>query len=78
MTPLHKKVIRKTMRPEARMGNRQLVVILEPGDIIGIKEFGRRTIYRAKIEEVFSFLAKRYAAEVAKRKALERKMRRKS
>jgi len=76
MTPLNRLVIRKTLRPETKSGNRQLVVILEPGDIIGMKELGRRTVYRAKIEQVFWFLAKRHAAEVAKQKALERKMRR--
>ncbi|MCK9253967.1 MAG: hypothetical protein M0P55_14545 [Clostridiales bacterium] len=75
MTNLDKLIRRRTMRPMDNTG-RRLVVILEPGDIIGIREERRRAVYRAPLSMVFWMLAKWDAAERARKRAEERKARR--
>ena len=72
-TELKRTVVRKCSRSEHR-GNR-LIVILEPGDIIGMREAGKRTTYRASLERVFWTLAKWHAAGVAEEKAKAKKLR---
>lgn len=76
MTKLEKIVRRRTCRPAASVGRRPLVVALEPGDILAMREAGCRRTYRAALERVFWVLAKWDAAEKARTKALERKLRR--
>lgn len=54
--------------------NRKLVVILEPGDILGMREAGRRTVYRAGLGRIFIQLARWYAQDQANKKALAKKL----
>lgn len=73
MTNLEKIVRRKTCRPtSASLGYRQLVVALEPGDILSMRQAGRRITYRGALEKVFWVLAKWDAAERKKKKEKER------
>ena len=73
-TLLKKAVIRKCDRPASHDG-RRLVVILSPGDMIGIRSEGKRTVYEAPLEKVYWVLAKWHAMEVAKQKVAEKKQR---
>ena len=73
-TPLKRKVVRKC---ENSFGHtkKRLIVILEPGDMIGMREKGRKTTYRAKLEDIYWVMAKWHALGVAKEKAEEKKRR---
>ena len=73
-TELKRKVVRRCARSHYK-GNR-LVVILEPGDILGMREAGKRTTYRASLERVFWTLAKWHAAKQAEDKAKAKKLKR--
>ena len=69
MTNLHKTVRRVTV-DECPTVRRRLVVALEPGDVLAIREHGRRRWFRAPIGRVFVLLAKwNVEAERAERKA---------
>jgi len=73
-TALKRVVIRKCERPVSHSGKR-LVVILEPGDIIGIREECRRTTYKASLERVYWQMAKWHADQMAKEKREAKKRR---
>ena len=75
MTDLRKRVARRTVG-ECATVRRRLVVALEPGDVLAIKEAGRRRWYRAPIGRVFLQVA-RWNAEVERiERAKARKARR--
>jgi len=57
MTPLRKRVARETV-DEAWQG-RKLVVTLAPGDVIEVREKGRRKVYAAPISWVAMEIIKR-------------------
>lgn len=73
-TALKHMVVRKCERSVGHTG-KQLVVILEPGDILGLREKGRKITYRGSLEKVYWVLAKWHALEAAKKKAEEKKRR---
>jgi hypothetical protein len=58
-------VKRLTCRPPESI-RRRLVVMLEPGDTLAMREQGRRRWYRASLEKVYWVLAKWEAAESRK------------
>jgi hypothetical protein len=71
-----KKIVRRRSNYEYNC-NRKLVVILEPGDILGMREAGRRTVYRAGLGRVFMQLARWHVekqAEIARQKRKERRI----
>lgn len=70
-TALKKQVVRKCERSFHK--GRQLIVMLEPGDILGMREAGRRTTYRAPLEKVYYVLARWFADEEIRRKREEKK-----
>jgi len=72
MTLLHKAVKRET---RGLIQGRQLVITLEPGDMITIRQKGRRTRYTVTIEAVYALGAKMFARSEQKRIAEERKAR---
>lgn len=51
-TDLKKPVVRRTIEPHD-YHNRRIVVILEPGDVIGFREERCRKVFRAPISKVF-------------------------
>ena len=53
---------------------RCLVVALEPGDILSMREAGRRTAYTAGLGWVFMQLARKYAAEQAELARIKRRV----
>jgi hypothetical protein len=72
MTDLRRPVRRRTVTLCATV-RRRLVVALEPGDVLAIREAGRRRWYRAPIGRVFITVAQwNVAAERAARKAARR------
>jgi hypothetical protein len=73
-TMLKKIVARKCDRPVSHSG-RRIIVMLEPGDTIAVREEGRRTVFRGSIEKIYWVLAKWHAIEEAKQKAILKKQR---
>jgi hypothetical protein len=72
MTDLRRTVRRRTVEPCATV-RRRLIVALEPGDVLAIREAGRRRWYRAPIARVFVTIAQwNIAAERAARAAAKR------
>lgn len=71
-TALKKQVVRKCERSTYR--GRPLIVMLMPGDILGMREAGRRTTYTAPLDRVFVMLARWYADEEIRRKKEEKKL----
>lgn len=57
MTSLRKPVVRTTVG-ECQAVRRRLVIALEPGDVLAIREHGRRRWYRAPISRVFMMVAR--------------------
>lgn len=57
MTDLTKPIRRRGTVPVHSIGNRRVVVELEPGDRIHLREEGRRVRYSATFAEVFVILA---------------------
>ena len=57
MTPLRKRVVRLTAEkcPYLR---RHIVIALEPGDILAMREKGRRRWYYAPISRIFGVVAR--------------------
>jgi hypothetical protein len=55
MTDILKPVRRRTVKPHNWQG-RRLLVILEPGDILAMREERRRQVYRASLATVFEWL----------------------
>lgn len=71
MTFLKKVVSRKLDTHDAH--GKQLVVMLEPGGTIAMREAGKRIVYRGSLEKVYWVLAKWHAADELKQKQLARK-----
>ena len=72
MTDLRKLVKRKTITPFGHRG-RRLVIMLMPGDVIGIKEERCHRVYGAPASKVFSVLVRwNVEAERAAKKAAKR------
>ena len=69
MTSLTKTVARRSI--QAHRG-RRTVVTLEPGDLIGFREEGRRTTYYLPLSACFDLAVK---VEVAHQRALKKKVR---
>jgi hypothetical protein len=70
-----KKVVKRRTCREYNCG-RKLVVMLEPGDILAMREAGRKYVYRAGLGRIFVQLARWYVAEQAELKRKLRKERR--
>ena len=74
MTDLKRLIRRRTCRqPEAI--RRRLVVILEPGDTLAMREHGRRWTCRIGLEALYTMLVKRQVTIDRAKKAQERKLR---
>lgn len=70
MTDLKKRVSRRSIVPHR---GRRIVVTLEPGDLITMREAGRRQSYTEPLAVVFDWMAKREAQRtLAARKAARR------
>jgi len=63
-TDLKRPVVRRTTRPDTR---RKLIVSLEPGDILSIREERCRTTYSEPLSAVFAWMARREADRIAHR-----------
>ena len=74
MTDLNRPVKRRTCRP-ADLVRRRLVVILEPGDTLAMREHGRRKIYRRSLERIFLQLVRWQVEDDRRAKAEEKKIR---
>jgi hypothetical protein len=74
MTPIKKTIQRVTVE-EYGYGNnrRKLVVAFEPGDLITIREHGRRTKDTARIYDVLWWMKRSKAAKIQMEKLRERK-----
>jgi len=70
MTTLKKPIHRTT---QGSHYGRQLVVTLEPFDLITIRQKGRRTRYTLPLTAVYDLAGKVYAREAMKQKAAARK-----
>lgn len=53
MTTLEKPVKRKGTVPVHSIGNKNLIVLLEPGDILAMREENKRSWFRATFSEIF-------------------------
>jgi len=76
MKNLDKPVRRRTITAYGLSSGRRLVVILEPGDILAMREERRRTVYRGSLAKIFWVLAKWDAADRKHKKDLERALKR--
>jgi hypothetical protein len=76
MTSLDKRVVRRA-REALRHYNKRIVVLLEPGDVIGMRLERSRTVYRAEIKAVYYQLAKWHAEAELARKRKEKQTKRK-
>lgn len=74
-TELHRPVKRRTRDPFDHHG-RRIVVILRPGDYIGMREEGRRKIFWATIPRVFRKIVEWNVAAEHAEKQKQRKLRR--
>jgi len=48
------RVVRRTVETHPSARNKKIVIALEPGDVVAVKEDRSRTWYRAPISRVFS------------------------
>ena len=55
---------------------KQIIVMLEPGGTIAMREAGKRTVYRGALEKVYWVLAKWHALDQIHQKKLEKKLKR--
>lgn len=53
---------------------KQIVVMLEPGGTIAMREAGKRTVYRGSLEKVYWVLAKWHALDQIQQKKLAKKL----
>ena len=74
MTRLTKPIRRETVRTAVQ--GREIIVILQPGDLIAFRQKGCRKTYTTTIGACFWLAAKADAVEQAKIKKAERKARR--
>jgi len=74
MTDLMRVVKRRTCRP-AELVRRRLVVMLEPGDTLAMREHGRRKVYRKSLERIYKQLVMWQVDEDRRKKAEEKKQR---
>jgi len=75
MTGLNKIVRRRANRIHQNLHNRRIIVMLEPGDTIAMRLERRRKVVRASIDKIYWIMAKWDAAEILKKKAIEKKLR---
>lgn len=69
------KIVRRACTRTSQQG-RPIIVALEPGDIIALRQRGLRTWYKLPLATVFWVAAKAEAAEQARAKAAARRARR--
>ena len=74
MTDLNRPVRRRTCRP-ADLVRRRLVVMLEPGDTLAMREHGRRTVYRKSIERIYLQMVRWQVEDDRRKKAEDKKLR---
>lgn len=74
MTTLTKPVVRKCVKP---FGKRHLIVALEPGDLLSLRETGMRSVYTVSMEKLYYQLV-RWQIEDDKREREKQKMLRKN
>ena len=67
MTEITKPLSRRTRSPFAHYRKR-IIVILETGDVIGMRFEGTRTVYRAPIDSIFRHLAQWHANSAKRRR----------
>ena len=72
MTDLNRPVKRRTCRP-ADLVRRRLVVMLEPGDTLAMREHGRRKIYRRSLERIYLQMVRWQVDEDRRKKAEDKK-----
>jgi len=75
VTNLDKIVKRRSNRINQDLHGRRIIVMLEPGDTIAMRLERRRKVVRSAISKIYWFMAKQDALEEAKKKALEKKLR---
>jgi hypothetical protein len=68
MTELNRVVKRRARAPFAHY-RRRIVVILEPGDVLGMRLEGSRVTYKAPLSEVFRVIASWHAAATKKKRS---------
>ena len=73
MTDLNRPVKRRTCRP-VDLVRRRLVVILEPGDTLAMREHGRRKIYRRSLERIYLQMVRWQVDEDRRKKAEDKKI----
>jgi len=71
-----KKVVKRRTCREYNC-SRKLIVMLEPGDILAMREAGRKYVYRAGLGKIFVQMARWYVAEQAELARQKRKERKK-
>lgn len=76
MTILERKLRREV--PEALAQGRPIIIELQPGGVIGLRQKGRRTVYYCTVSQVYSMAAKIYASQIRAEKAAKRAARRAS
>ena len=58
MNEINRIIKRRTCKIAGFPINRKLVVMLEPGDVLAIREAGRQKVYRGSIEKIYWLLVK--------------------
>lgn len=58
MNEINRILRRRTCKVADSPINRKLVVMLEPGDVLAIREAGRQKVYRGSIEKIYWLLVK--------------------
>jgi len=74
MTNLEKIIKRRGCRQHPELHNRRIIVMLEPGDTIAMRLERRRKVVRASIDKIYWAMSKWDAIETAKKKAIEKKL----
>jgi len=72
-TLLKKVVVRECDRPTS--SGRKLIVMLEPGDILAMKEKFGRTVFRGSLERIYMVLAKWHVDRENEQKQKDKKLR---
>ncbi len=66
MTTLEKPVKRKGTIPVHSIGNKKLIVQLEPGDVLAMREENKRSWFKASFSEIFVMLVNNHNSKVDK------------
>ena len=72
MNEINRIIKRRTCKIAGFPINRKLVVMLEPGDVIAMREAGRQKTYRGSIDKIFWMLCK-WQCEFDRREKSKRK-----